>query len=64
MINLEVSKEELLLIKMLLSREEAEARIDIHHARRSFEYRDYLKMREKEIHDLLDKIRKLLPDEA
>ena len=49
---------------MLLSREEAETRIEIHHARRSFEYRDYLKMREKEIHDLLDKIRNLLPDEA
>lgn len=64
MINLELSKEELSLIKMLLRREELSTRIEIHHARRTFEYRDYLKMREKEIRDLLEKIKSLLPDEA
>jgi len=64
MINLELSKEELSLIKMLLRREELSTRIEIHHARRTFEYRDYLKTREKEIRDLLEKIQSLLPDEA
>jgi hypothetical protein len=61
--NLEVTKEELALLKMLLAREEVETRIEIHHARRSFEYRDYLKLRDAEIQELLAKIRKLLPDE-
>jgi len=64
MMNLEVSKEELALIKMLLGREELSTRIEIHHARMSFEYRDYLKTREKEIRDLLEKVKKLLPDES
>lgn len=64
MINLEVSKEELLLINMLLIKEEAQTRIEIHHARRSFDYRDYLKNREKDIHDLLAKVQKLIPEES
>ena len=42
MIALEVTKEELSLLKMLLNREEVSTRIEIHHARMSFEYRDYL----------------------
>lgn len=62
MMNLEVSREELALIKMLLNREELTTRIEIHHARMSFEYRDYLKGREKEIQQLLEKVNKLLPD--
>ena len=62
MMTLEISKEELTLLKMLLNREEVTTRIEIHHARMSFEYRDYLKARQKEIVDLLDKINKLLPD--
>jgi hypothetical protein len=64
MMNLEVSKEELALIKMLLGREELSTRIEIHHARMSFEYRDYLKEREKEIPDLLERVKKLIPDET
>jgi hypothetical protein len=64
MINLEISKEELLLIKMLLIKEEAQTRIEIHHARRSFDFRDYLKNREKDIHDLLAKMQKLIPEES
>lgn len=63
MVNLEVTKEELALIKMLLSREEAETRIEIHHARRSFDYRDYLKTREKEVHELLERLQKLMPED-
>ena len=62
MMHLDVSKEELSLIEMLLAREEAQTRIEIHHARRSFDYREYLKTREKEIHDLLGKVQKLLPE--
>lgn len=62
MLNLEVSKEELALIKMLLTREELTTRIEIHHARMSFEYRDYLKSREKEIQELLVKVNRLLPE--
>lgn len=62
MINLDVSKEELSLIEMLLTKEEAQTRIEIHHARRSFDYRDYLKTREKEIHDLLVRVQKQLPE--
>ena len=62
MMNLEVSNDELALIKMLLSREELSTRIEIHHARMSFEYRDYLKGREKEIRQLLEKVNRLPPE--
>ena len=63
MIALEVTKEELSLLKMLLNREEVSTRIEIHHARKSFEYRDYLKARQKEISELLARIKQHLPDE-
>jgi hypothetical protein len=63
MASLEVTQEELALLKMLLNREDVSTRIEIHHARMSFEFRDYLKSRQKEITVLLDKIRKHLPDE-
>ena len=59
---LDVTKEELALLKMLLRREEVTTRIEIHHARMSFEYRDYLKARQKEIEELMGKVEKLLPD--
>jgi len=58
----DLTQEELALIKMLLSKEEIETRIQIHHARRSFEYRDYLKAREAELHSLLDKISRLITE--
>jgi hypothetical protein len=64
MIALEVTKEDLSLLKMLLTREEISVRIEIHHARASFEYRDYLKARQKEIGELLDKIRNHLPEDG
>lgn len=63
MASLELTQEELSLLKMILKREELTTRIEIHHARTSFEYRDYLKSRQKEITELLDKIRAHLPDE-
>lgn len=60
---LEVTQEDLSLLKMLLNKQEISTRIEIHHARMSFEYRDYLKSRQREINQLLDKVKKLLPDE-
>ena len=54
---LELSKEELELLTMLVSKAEVETRVEIHHATRSFEYRDYLKQREKLIADLLAKVK-------
>lgn len=58
----DLTQEELALIKMLLNKEEIETRIQIHHARRSFEYRDYLKARETELHSLQDKISHLITE--
>jgi hypothetical protein len=63
MITLEVTKEDLSLLKMLLNREEVTVRIEIHHARSSYEYRDYLKARQKEISELLEKIKNHLPED-
>lgn len=63
MVNLEVSQEEISLIHMLLKKEELMTRIEIHHARRTFEFRDYLRQREKDIQDLLEKVQKHLPEE-
>ena len=63
MVNLEVSQEEVSLIHMLLKKEELMTRIEIHHARRTFEFRDYLKQREKDIQDLMERVKKHLPAE-
>ncbi len=61
--NLEVTKEELALLEMLLSHAETETGVEIHHARRSFQYREYLREREKQITALLGRVRRLLPDD-
>jgi hypothetical protein len=63
MTSLAVTQEELALLKMLLTREEVTTRIEIHHARMSFEYRDYLKSRQKELSTLLAKVQEHLPAE-
>lgn len=60
--NLEVSNEELDLIKMLLSKAEVVTRVEIHHATRSFEYKDYLKQRETLIASLLARVKQLSPE--
>ena len=57
--NLELSNEELELVKMLLSKAEVVTRVEIHHADKSFEYSDYLKQREKLISNLLARVKKL-----
>jgi len=61
---LDVTQEELVLIKHLIQTEEAETRVEIHHARANFQYHDALKARLKDIHDLQAKIGNLAPDEA
>lgn len=63
MSNLEFNKEELSLLQMLLKKEEVTTRIEVHHARWSFEYRDYLKQKGKMINGLIEKIKPLLPEE-
>lgn len=63
MMNLEVSKDELSLIQMLLKKEEMMTRIEIHHARSVFDYKNYLKDRDKMISSLLERIKQFLPDE-
>jgi hypothetical protein len=62
MMNLEVTKEDLAFIKMLVSKAEVETRVEIHHAR-SHDFKDYLKGRSKQIDELLGRIKTLLPDE-
>jgi len=63
MLNVEFNEEELSLLQMLLKKEEFTTRIEVHHARWSFEYRDYLKQKEKIIDGLLARIKPLLPEE-
>lgn len=60
--NLELSNEELELIKMLLSKAEVVTRVEIHHATKSFEYRDYLKQRDALIANLLARVKQLSPE--
>jgi hypothetical protein len=55
--NLELTKDELEYLLMLLKKEDVGTRVEIHHADRSFEYRAYLKNRDKMISDLLTKIK-------
>jgi hypothetical protein len=55
----ELSKEDLMLIDMLLSKEEGMTRIEIHHCF-SHDYKNFLKEREKHIGDLLTRIKNVL----
>jgi hypothetical protein len=57
--NIDVSKEDLQLIDMLLSKAEGVTAVEIHHCKFS-EYKDFLKQREKHITDLLSRIRNAL----
>ena len=58
--NLGLTEEELSIIKMLLTKEEHSARVELHHARGVFEYSDYLKDREKKVGALLGKVKELM----
>jgi hypothetical protein len=57
--NVEFSKEDLILLDMLLSKEEGETRVEIHHCRDS-EYKNFLRGREKQIGDILARIKNAL----
>jgi hypothetical protein len=57
--NIELSKEDLMLIDMLLSKEEGMTRVEIHHCK-FHDYKNMLKEREKHIGDLLARIRNML----
>jgi hypothetical protein len=57
--NVELTKDDLILLDMLLSKEEGQTRVEIHHCH-YHEYKDFLKEREKHIGDLLTRIRNAL----
>jgi len=61
--NIELLKEDVQLIRMLLSKAEVETRVEIHHAH-SFEYKNYLKERDKHITDLIQRLDKAAPAAA
>jgi hypothetical protein len=56
---LEISRDDLALLDMLLSKAENETRIEIHHCR-TREFKDYLKKREGQIDHLLMGVKKTL----
>jgi hypothetical protein len=57
--NVEFSKEDLQLIDMLLSKAEGVTRVEIHHCS-NHDYKDFLKAREKQIGELLGRIKNAL----
>jgi hypothetical protein len=56
---IELSKEDLIFIDMLLSKEEVETRVEIHHCKHH-EYKDFLKQREKHVGDLMALVKNAL----
>jgi len=61
--NIDLSKEDLQLMDMLLSKAEGATAVEIHHCKFS-EYKNFLKQREKHIADLLARIRTALTTSA
>ena len=57
--NVELSKEDLQLLDMLLAKEEVQTRVEIHHCK-YHEYKDFLKKREKHVGDLLALVKNAL----
>jgi hypothetical protein len=57
--NVEFSTDDLKLLEMLLSKEEGQARIEIHHCH-YHEYKNHLKEREKRISEMLARVRNSL----
>lgn len=55
--NLELSQEDIALLKMLLSKAEVETRVEIHHSK-TFAFKDFLKQREQQISGLLARMDK------
>jgi len=54
--NVELSKEDLALITMLLDKEESETRVEIHHSK-NHDYKDHLKRREEQVRELISRLR-------
>lgn len=57
--HLELSQEDLLLLKALLDKERGEIGVEIHHCR-THDYKDFLKQSEKQIEALLERIKTTL----
>jgi hypothetical protein len=57
--NVELSKKDLIMIDMLLSKAEGTTRVEIHHCF-DFSYKDFLKEREKHIADLMARVKNAL----
>ena len=57
--NVDLSKEDLLLIDMLLSKAEGSTAVELHHCKFN-EYKEFLKQRGKHIVDLLSRIKNAL----
>lgn len=52
----DLSKEDLVFMEMLLAKEEGDTRVEVHHCR-DHEYKDYLKARERHVGKLLDLVK-------
>ena len=59
--NVELSHEDLMLMELILSKEESEAHVEIHHTR-NLDYKEYLKKQQEHVRDLLARIRNALQD--
>ncbi|HEY9069022.1 MAG TPA: hypothetical protein VIV61_02135 [Candidatus Ozemobacteraceae bacterium] len=61
MFKFELSEENVALLKSLLTREIADTRVEIYHCRNASEFQSCLKAREAELHELLERLMRLLP---
>jgi hypothetical protein len=61
--NIEITREDYDLLTMLLSKEEVGVRVEIHHCR-THEFKEILKKREQNVHDLLARLDKAFPAAA
>lgn len=57
----ELSQKELVLLNILLSKEAADLKVEIHHTRNQ-DYREFLKERERQIINLMDRVKADFPE--
>ena len=57
--NLELSKDDLSLLRAMLDREIGVVRVEIHHCR-THDYKDFLKESEKQLTSMLERVKKVL----
>lgn len=60
---IDLAREDFELLSMLLGKEEVGARVEIHHCR-TREFKDILKKREAQVHDLLERLSRAFPAAA